>query len=221
MEHIENKSPFLIVVLDNFNARMQDWYQHDITIFEEFKIDMTISQFSLFQTIKESTHLSNSASCITLIFTFQPNLVKHSGVHPSLHPSCHHQIVLEKFSLTIFYPPLYKRLVWHHQQANTDLIKRAIVLFDWKKSNLNVNKQVSVFNEMIMKIFEIFIRHKKITCKYPPWMNKQIIHKQLRLIAEKNALYKRQKQKTLNYKLLDKLDALQAKLQSSINFFSI
>ena len=52
-------------------------------------------------------------------------------------------------------------------------------------------------------------------------MNKQIIHKQLRLIAEKNALYKRQKQKTLNYKLLDKLDALQAKLQSSINFFSI
>ena len=57
MEHIENKSPFLIVVLDNFNARMQDWYQHDITIFEEFNIDMTISQFSLVQTIKESTHI--------------------------------------------------------------------------------------------------------------------------------------------------------------------
>ena len=37
-------------------------------------------------------------------------------------------------------------------------------------------------------------------------------------IAEKNALYKCLKQRMLNSKLLGKLDALEAKLQSSINF---
>ena len=148
------------------------------TTFEGCKIDIATSQFSLSQLIKEPTHiLSNSASCIDLIFTSQSNLIMHSGVHPSLHPNCHHQIVFAKFNLTIFYPPPYKRLVWHYQQANTDLIKRAVELFDWEKSfNLEMNKQVSVFNETIRNIFENFIPHETITCneKNPPFMNKQI-----------------------------------------------
>ena len=53
-----------------------------------------------------------------------------------------------------------------------------IELFDWEKnlSNLGVNKQVSVFNETIMNIFEKLIPHETITCndKDSPWMNKQI-----------------------------------------------
>ena len=71
LEHTVNKSPFLIVVLGNFNARMQGLYQNDITTFEGSKIDMTTSYFSLSQIIKEPTHiLSNSASCIDIFFTF-------------------------------------------------------------------------------------------------------------------------------------------------------
>ena len=31
LKHIVNKSPFLIVGLRDFNARMQGWYQNDIT----------------------------------------------------------------------------------------------------------------------------------------------------------------------------------------------
>ena len=203
LEHIANKKPFRIVVLVDLNARMQGWYQNDITTFEGCKIDIATSQFGLSQIIKEPTRiLSNSASCIDSVFTSQPNLVMHSGVHPSLHPNCHHQIFSRKFNLVY-------------------LIKRAIELFDWEKSlsNLDVNKQVSVFNETIMNIFENFIPHETITCndKDPPWMNKQI----KTLIAEKNALYKHLKGRMVNSKLLDKLDALQAKLQSSINFFQL
>ena len=41
------------------------------------------------------------------------------------------------------------------------------------------------------------------------------------LIPEKSVLYKRLKRRIFNPKLLDKLDALQAKLQSSINFFQL
>ena len=109
LEHIVNKSLFLILVLSDFNARSQGWYQNDIAIFEGSKIDMATSQFSLSQVIKEPKHiLSNSASWIDLIFTSEPNLVMHSGVYPSLHPNCHHQIVFAKFNLTILYPPPYK-----------------------------------------------------------------------------------------------------------------
>ena len=133
-KHIANKSPFLIVVLDDFNARMQGLYQNDITTSEGCKINISTSQFGLSQIIKQPTHiLNNLTSCMDLIFTSQPYLVMHSGVHPSLHPNYHQQIVFAKFNLTIFYPPPYKRLVWHCQQANTDLIKRVIELFDWEK----------------------------------------------------------------------------------------
>ena len=47
-----------------------------------------------------------------------------------------------------------------------------------------------------------------------PWMNKQI----KTLITEINVLYELLKQRMLNSSSLGKLDALQANLQSSINF---
>ena len=75
LEHTANKSPFLIVVLGDFNARMQCWYQN----FRNFKA----SQLSLSQIIKKLTHiLNNAAFCINVIFTSQPNLAILSGVHP-------------------------------------------------------------------------------------------------------------------------------------------
>ena len=102
-------------MLVEFNARMQGCYQNDITTFEGCK-----NNFS----VRFEPNNKNS------------NLMIYSGVHPSLHPNCQHQIVFAKFNLTIFYPPPYKRLVWHYQQANTDLIKRAIELFDCLKKSL-------------------------------------------------------------------------------------
>ena len=186
---------------------MQGWYQNDITAFEGCKTDTATSQFGLSQIIKEPRHiLSNSPSCIDLLFTSQPNLVMCSGVHPSLHPNCHHQIIFAKFNLTILYPHAYKRLVWHYQQANTDLIKRAIELLDWEKSlsNLDVNKGVSVFNETIINIFENFILYKTITRNDKDSLG--ITY------CGKSALYKSLKRKMLSSKLPDKLHALQAKL---------
>ena len=158
MENIANKSPFLIVALGDFNVRIQGWYQNDLGTFEGCKIDMATSQFSFSQTIKEPRHVfSHLVYSIDLILKSHPNLVTHSGVHPRLHPNCHHQIVFAKFNLTIIYAQSNKRLVWHYQQANTDLVKEAIELFDWEKSlsNLDVNKQISVLNETIMNIFEM------------------------------------------------------------------
>ena len=53
IRNIANKSPFLIVALGDSNAKMQGWYQNDITTFDGFKIDSTTSQFGLSQIIKE------------------------------------------------------------------------------------------------------------------------------------------------------------------------
>ena len=63
LEYILNKSPFLIVVLGDFIARMQNWYQGDIATFKRSMVDMATSEISFSQIIKEPIHiLSNSAS---------------------------------------------------------------------------------------------------------------------------------------------------------------
>ena len=90
-------------------GKSSNWYNKDITSDEGRKIKYVTSQNGLHQEINKPTHiLNNSSSCIDLIFNSQPNLLIESGVHPSLHPNCHHQIVFAKFNLDIVYPPPYK-----------------------------------------------------------------------------------------------------------------
>ena len=86
------------------------------------------SSLSLKGLISDPTHLlPNSLSCIDLIFTDQPNLVVQSGVHPSLHPNCHHQITFSRYNLNVEYPPPYEKLVWDYKKANTESIKQAVM----------------------------------------------------------------------------------------------
>ena len=103
LETLTQRNLFLMVVLGDFNAKSKHWCNQDSTNFEGISIKNVTSQFGLSQIITEATHiLGSSSSCIDLIFTTQPNLVVESGVHPSLHPNCHHQIVFAKFNLQIY-----------------------------------------------------------------------------------------------------------------------
>ena len=64
--------------------------------------------YGLHQLIFGQTHIfPNSSSCTDLIFTFQLNVIFKSGVHTSLHPNCHQQIIYCKFNTFIEYPPPY------------------------------------------------------------------------------------------------------------------
>ena len=115
------------------------------------------SHYGLTQIINEPTHiLEDSSSCIDLVFTSQPSMVLDSGVHFSLHPNSHCQIVFAKFNSKVFYPPPYKRHVWHYRYANTVQTKNALASFSWKKalSNSSIDK-ISVLNEIIIDV--IFI----------------------------------------------------------------
>ena len=102
----------------------------------------------------------------------------NSGVHYSLRPNCHHQIIHAKFNLKIFYPPQYERLVWHYQDANNDLIQRSISHSNCERalSTKGVNKQMSIFNGTIYNIMTNFIPNKTkiFNDQEPPWIKTKL-----------------------------------------------
>ena len=173
------KGSFLMTINGDFNAKSCNWYNYDKTSIEGSTIESITSQFGLHQLINKTTHLlQNSSSCIDLIFTSQPNVAVELGVHPPLHQNCHHKTIFAKFSLKIYYPPPDLRNVWHYKEANADLIKRAVNIFNWKKafSNPNINDKVSLFNKTILNILNNYNPHETIICnkKGPPWLNSRI-----------------------------------------------
>ena len=114
--------------------------------------------------IDESAHvLEPSSSCIDLIFTSQPHLITESGAHPSLHPNSHYQVIFAKFNLEIHYPPPYLRDVWSYQDSNTDLIRRAIAMFDWDRAFVNTNVNVFILHKTSLNILSNFIPCETLT----------------------------------------------------------
>ena len=135
LNHISNLNPYMCIVLGDFNARSSSWCTGEINTFEGLQIEALTSFYNLIQIISDPTHiLPRSSSCIDLIFTDQPNLIINSGVHSSLHPNCHHQIIFAKINFKIEFPPPYTRLVWDYNKANSNAIKTAINNFDWKNA---------------------------------------------------------------------------------------
>ena len=113
LNFVKQSQPSFTIILGDFNARSKSWWPDDITSPEGTDIDSLTTVHGLQQLISEPTHLlPNSLSCIDLTFTDQPNFVVDSGAHPSLHPTCHHQIIFCKFNVMIEYPPPYEHLVW-------------------------------------------------------------------------------------------------------------
>ena len=110
IESPAQKNPFLMAALGDFNAKSSNWFNKDITSDEGRKTEAVTSQNGFHQEINELTHiLNNSSSYTDLIFNSQPNLLIEFGVHPPLHPNCHHQIIFTKFNLDIVYLPPYER----------------------------------------------------------------------------------------------------------------
>ena len=187
-----SQNPIFLLVTGDFNARNSSWWKNNCVTREGNKIKSLTCSYGLSQLISDSTHiLQNSSSCINLIFTNQPNLVTDCGLHLSLHPNCHHQIVFSKLNLKIKYPPLYKRLVWDYKNADSQSINKAIEMFNWEKlfQNKNIHDQLKLFNETIVNIVSNYIPNKFIICndKDPPWLNDHT----KRLINLKNKIFKK------------------------------
>ena len=103
---ISKSKPSLSVITSDFNARSSSWWPKDINTTEGSKLLSLISSNGYPQLINEPTHIqTSSSSCIDLIFTDQRSLSVNFGVHATLHPNCHHQIVHSSFNLNYFLPP--------------------------------------------------------------------------------------------------------------------
>ena len=76
-------TPYMMVLLGDFNAKCTNWYKHDKTNFEGIAIENISWQRRLYKIINKPTHiLENSSSCIDLILTSQPYLITELGLHP-------------------------------------------------------------------------------------------------------------------------------------------
>ena len=192
LSDIKKSKPFLSVITGDFNARSSYRWSEDINTSEGLKLLSLTSANEVSQLINEPTHLqTSSCSCIDLIYTDQPNISVNSGVHASLHPNCHHQIVHSSFNLNISYPPSYQRLVWDYKKADSKNIRKALDLVNWERlfDQKAINAQVTAFNETILNVFRNYVPNKYITIDYkdPVWMNEDIKAK----IKEKNTFYQK------------------------------
>ena len=163
INEITLSNPLFYLILGDFNDRSPTWWDDDKISIEGTWLDTFSSFHGLHQLIKEPTHLmENSASCTDLIFTNQSNLVIDSGVHPSLHTNCHHQIVYCKLNLNIKFPPPCGRLVWDYNKADTEKIKKSIeqVYCENIFNHRSPHQQVAIFNKTIINIFSNFIPNR-------------------------------------------------------------
>ena len=114
------------------------------------QLDALTSSYVLQQLVNEPTHiLLNSSSCADMIFTDQPCLVVNSGMHPSPHANCHHQITYCKLNLMIEYPHPYQRLVWNFKKINITSIRKAthteLGIFVFLSIKINSPKNLMIF----------------------------------------------------------------------------
>ena len=188
---INKCKPFLSVVTGDFNSRSSSWWSKDTDTIEGLKLFSLTSSNGISQLINEPTQFqTNSTSCIDLIFNDQENLSVNSGVHSSLHPNYHHQIVHSSFNLNICYPLPYQRIVWDYKKANSTTIRKALDSVNWERlfHGKDINGEVTSFNNAILKVFKSYVPNKYITIddKDPVWMIDNIKAK----IKIKNLLFK-------------------------------
>ena len=179
-EHLQDifKSSFVLITVD-FNCRNSNLYLGDPVTPQGARAETLTPFHGLNQLIKTPTHLlQNSATCIDLVFTYQPHLVMESGVHSSLSSTCHHEIVFAKLNLKVEYLPPYESVFWDYSRAGKASINRAINAIDWNEdfANKPVESQVSELNDLFLNIYSNYIPNKTVLCddKDPPWMTNGI-----------------------------------------------
>ena len=191
LSRMSSENPYCVIITGDFNCRATNWWENDIENDEGKLFEPLTADLGLHQLINEPTHLiGNSRSCIDIILTDQPNLFLESGVHPSLHENCHHQIIFGKLSAKKLSPPPYKRRIWYYDRANVIAIKKSIEMFPWSDTFSEVicpDLQVKTLNEILLNIFSNFIPNKIITVRSRRalWMTQSIKN----FIQKKNRAY--------------------------------
>ena len=116
-----------------FNARSSSWWPKDINTTGELSLYSLRSTNGFDQLLNEPKHIQiKSSYCIYLLFTDQPNLTVNFGVHSSLHPNCHHEMVHSSFNLNASQPPpIISSTNMGLRKAYLTIIRKAVELVNW------------------------------------------------------------------------------------------
>ena len=161
LSKLSAEDPQAVIITGDFNCRSPQWWENDIENDEVEQFEPLTSDLGLHQLISGPTHvIGQSRSCIDLIFTDQPNLFIESGIHPSLHEQCHHQIFHGRLSIRNLVPPSYTRKLWFYDRADLLSIRKSVEMFRWKETFEEVthpDEQVESLNEVLLNICSNFI----------------------------------------------------------------
>ena len=107
--NITSFDPHFVILFGDFNAKSKSWSVNDTKTEEGTILEILTSLYEMKQLISAPRHiLQHSSSYIDFIFFTQSNLVIDSGIHPSLHQSCYHQVVICKLNFWTYLKPLIK-----------------------------------------------------------------------------------------------------------------
>ena len=161
--------------MGDFNAHLKKWYG-EIDDIWRIKFENLFCKHGLAQLVNQPTYVTRIAkTCIDLVSTDQENISQALEIHPSIHSTCHHQIVFAKFNINCPPPPPHTRNIWHYDRAKPDLMKKAALEYDWER-NLGDDPDYMVdhFDHVILNIAKNFIPNeiKTFNAKEPPWISK-------------------------------------------------
>ena len=84
--------------------------------------------------------------------TYQPNLVTDSGVNPSLHTNCYHQIVYCSLNLSIKSPTPYGRLIWDYNKYLLNKFTGKII--NWYQFSI---KLLLIYSQSLYQIGYLYV----------------------------------------------------------------
>ena len=176
LKNAKSENPHCVILAGDLNAHLREWYG-DKDDHYGLTFQRIFNKHGISQLIHEPTFITNkSKTCIDILCTDQPNLVLKNEVHPSLHTNCHHQVIYTKMNISCPPPLPHKRHVWHYSRAKTESMQKASYDYVWEQTlaNLNPDKQVDLFDEVIINISKNFIPNefKTFNPKEPPWITK-------------------------------------------------
>ena len=164
MDHINNELPICSVITGDLNARCSKWCNKDITNSVGREIDTLTSSAGYKQIINKPTHVvSNSSSCIDLIFSNNLNLLSNYVLISHYLKSVIIISFYGKINIRIHLPPSYVCEASDYSSANTKNIQKAYQNFNWEKAfvNISVDRKFDLLNETLLNIFRNYIPNKK------------------------------------------------------------
>ena len=211
------EEPYAVIITWDFNCRSPQWWESDNENDEGRHFEPLTSDLGLHQLISGPTHIiGQSKSCIDLILTDQPNLFIESGIHPSLHEQCHHQIIYGKLPIRNPPPPPYTRKLWCYDKVDFNSIRKSIVMFPWQRTFEEVthpDDQVKILNEVLVNIFSKYVLNelKKIKPQQVPWITPSI-----RSFLRKNHAFKSFIKKGQPHNLLEGIQSMTTQASSFV-----